>query len=1027
MDNNIITQIRASKGFSRSIALLIILALLGLTLERTLYYALNESDIIEDENPLERINRLAPTEARKLGLPKYTKNNVAKTQAEQQKTPQEKFAFTAQAIKEQLAKLDNPYENTRAQSIAKTITQLNQQLQSLNKRIKKQFSETAQHIKDKNLPSLIEQRHSDMVSAYNAKFDVLQSKLKRLDAATSEADKLTSLRDVKAWLSKEQFKREQQKFDPNNMPYNSAKPNPKNTPKLKPQDFAAQGFFNSPKIQLAALGDFTFANLPGASNPAYLAETDEIKLTQTIRDQAQALNYDPLQIYQWVRNNIEWQPTWGSVQNSELTLSAKRGNAMDIASLSIALLRASQIPARYVHGTIEVPEDKFRNWAGGFDSIDAAVNFAASGGIPTAANISGGKTTRVRIEHIWVEAAIDYFPSKGARNKDADNWLPLDASYKQYTYQQGLDVVQIAGTDTTQLAQDVLNSGTVNEAEGWVSGFDPTILQTAQATAQTSLETYITNNMTDPTVGDVIGGRRTIVQNYPVLAASLANKIIATGTRYDQLPSNLQQQVSYRFLQNTSSQTNTPVTFAWASVNNEKVTLSFTPATADDEAALQSLLPEGEITDLSQLPSSISAYLIEVIPELKVNGVVQLTGTPMKLGEGLDFHTNIKHPGRASEINYTYNIPAGSFVSVNTVAGNVSSAKLTNLQSQLTQTQTALESTDPTQAQSLTREDILGDMFYTGTLGYFAQLIGFTQIGALQANTQFYLSAGYGTFGYEPKVSYSFGYPISISAGGVTLDIPLNVVTASNSNNKQEEINYKLQAGIIASALEHATPEQLFNTDPTNPPNAFSAVKGLQLAAAEGQRIYQITQANQATTLPNLNLDAATETEITNAVNAGKEVITHTDLVSVPGYTGAGYIIFDPVSGDGAYKISGGGNGGFIALTIAFLLIIFTPILFASTVAGVAGLAALSLINLFSLTSALDKMLSNNNLSDDQKDKLIIFHSGLSIVGSILAGKQAGFDANTPLMRATLVPIVDAVNALTGVVFVSIDRLFNGL
>jgi len=34
--------------------------------------------------------------------------------------------------------------------------------------------------------------------------------------------------------------------------------------------------------------------------------------------------------------------------------------------------------------------------------------------------------------------------------------------------------------------------------------------------------------------------------------------------------------------------------------------------------------------------------------------------------------------------------------------------------------------------------------------------------------------------------------------------------------------------------------------------------------------------------------------------------------VSVPGYTGAGYIIFDPLTGDGAYKISGGGNGGFL-------------------------------------------------------------------------------------------------------------------
>jgi len=51
-------------------------------------------------------------------------------------------------------------------------------------------------------------------------------------------------------------------------------------------------------------------------------------------------------------------------------------------------------------------------------------------------------------------------------------------------------------------------------------------------------------------------------------------------------------------------------------------------------------------------------------------------------------------------------------------------------------------------------------------------------------------------------------------------------------------------------------------------------------------------------------------TEIRNALNAGKEVITHTDAVSVPGWSGAGYIITDPQTGAGAYKIAGGGNGG---------------------------------------------------------------------------------------------------------------------
>jgi hypothetical protein len=42
----------------------------------------------------------------------------------------------------------------------------------------------------------------------------------------------------------------------------------------------------------------------------------------------------------------------------------------------------------------------------------------------------------------------------------------------------------------------------------------------------------------------------------------------------------------------------------------------------------------------------------------------------------------------------------------------------------------------------------------------------------------------------------------------------------------------------------------------------------------------------------------------------GREVITHTNNISVPGWTGVGYILFEPDSGQGAFKISGGKNGG---------------------------------------------------------------------------------------------------------------------
>jgi len=63
---------------------------------------------------------------------------------------------------------------------------------------------------------------------------------------------------------------------------------------------------------------------------------------------------------------------------------------------------------------------------------------------------SSGKTGKVRLEHVWVEAAIDFIPSRSAKNKDADSWVEMDPSYKQYTYQKGLDAVAISGIDPQQ-------------------------------------------------------------------------------------------------------------------------------------------------------------------------------------------------------------------------------------------------------------------------------------------------------------------------------------------------------------------------------------------------------------------------------------------------------------------------------------------------------------------------------------------------------------------------------------------------
>ena len=149
---------------------------------------------------------------------------------------------------------------------------------------------------------------------------------------------------------------------------------------------------------------------------------------------------------------------------------------------------------------------------------------------------------------------------------------------------------------------------------------------------------------------------------------------------------------------------------------------------------------------------------------------------------------------------------------------------------------------------------------------------------------------------------------------------------------------FSVQTGILSSALEHGTPELMFTSDVVNDPqpDSISAVKAIQKASESGQRIYQITRDNMIELLPNINHDSSTMNEIRASLNAGKQVLTHTDNISIPGWTGAGYIILDPVTGSGAFKISGGANGGVEAADkIVMILGLYTD--FKESIADLAG------------------------------------------------------------------------------------------
>ena len=821
------------------------------------------------------------------------------------KTNAHHMAEVSSKIERALASL---VEKKKPTANLKTLKTLTQELKQWDAKVKADFKKQTAELKAKKLPKVILQRQAEAEARYQKQVTALLDQLVIIEKANDEKTRQQAVTKAHTQLKSHQKKKSQVPFDPKTLSHGSIPVDPNNKPKRKKKDFKAAGLFNNPTTKLASHGSYIFDGLPGANNPAYLEATTEILLTDAIKAKATELNHNPVKIYQWVKNNVEWLPTWGAQQDADVTLGSRRGNSLDIASLLIALYRASGIPARYVHGTIEVSPERFNNWTGGFNDTFAALQFSAFGGIPVTQNIAGGKITSVQLEHVWVEAAIDYAPSRGAINKAADSWVQLDASYKQYEFLQGLDVIQISGIDPNALATSFGESGTINDTEGWVQGLDPAILQAAQTQTQTKLEDHI-NGMTDPTVGDVIGGKKIITDNGKILPSSLPYKTLVTGARYGYLPVGMQNFMTFAFGKDTMGEWINPVSFPFPYLNNHKVTLSFKPATQADEDALLALLPESEITDPSQLPSSIPSYLINVIPTLAVEGTVRGQGLPMRLGEEVKFIQHVTRRGNIPD-TLTYPVTAGSYLNVMVGGGSVSPEKLAQLQTKLTQTKAIFESRDATKIRTLTREDLLGDIFFIGGLGYIGQYTALGQISSLSQKARHGLTAGYGTLGYEPDVFYFFGFPTAIKSGSVAVNVRVGGMYADRGGSKTKRKDFAFHMGMLSSVLEHTVLEQLFTIDPSNPVQGISAVRALQLALQNGQRIYHITKSNSETILPNLNIDSATVSEIKNVLNMNKEVITHTNPVAVPGWSGAGYVIFEPESGQGAFKISGGRNGG---------------------------------------------------------------------------------------------------------------------
>ncbi|HID70671.1 MAG TPA: hypothetical protein EYP35_09525, partial [Desulfobacterales bacterium] len=151
-------------------------------------------------------------------------------------------------------------------------------------------------------------------------------------------------------------------------------------------------------------------------------------------------DYSPVKIVEYVTNSLEHEQYLGSVKGALGALTSGGANDIDHASLLIALLRASGIPARYVRGQIYFQNKPAHlNWWNVKDLSAASAAVGQSGTIPTNSNYTIDGLTSFSMEHVWVEACVPYGNYRGdGQSTESHRWVPLDPSFKEYDRIDGI-------------------------------------------------------------------------------------------------------------------------------------------------------------------------------------------------------------------------------------------------------------------------------------------------------------------------------------------------------------------------------------------------------------------------------------------------------------------------------------------------------------------------------------------------------------------------------------------------------------
>jgi RHS repeat-associated protein len=696
---------------------------------------------------------------------------------------------------------------------------------------------------------------------------------------------------------------------PRTLPWGSPKTN-----KRMPAETASawyRSLARDERVQLAQAGPlttvggvrFTVVPEPGQGpQDADLAETAEVQLTPEIRAKAQELDHSPVNILNWVRANVQFVPTWGATRGAQATLQQLRGNAADTTSLTIALLRASGIPARYQFGTVDVPVAVAGSWVGGVSRPEAIIDMLQQGGIAARGIAAGGEITAIRMEHVWALGYVNWTPGRGSRAggfmltppqhpnpiAELNTWAPLDGSFKQYQLAAGASAGDIAPFNAASAIDSAKQGAACTAASARQVNQSALAAHYAQFRAQAQQQL----GASDVLVSQVTGRSVMTTQSERLLAGTLPFPIVAQNAAVPELTSAIRWRLQLGLLHGAQQVLALDKTLP--ELEGQLLTLSFVPETADDAAALAALMrPESGGDATTGLPSRVAAYLVKVSAQWRLNGQVVAQGGSFTLGQPLTLRSLLQNPqGNAAAAD---TVVAAGETHVWAVQGH-SLAPLAP--AAVSQRLAALR--DQLQSASLPAADAqAAELLFGAATAYQASLDAKSRLyqrvaGAVEARLPSVARAS-----TRVESEELFGLITHARSAGVGLHID-RLAAAVAARGDASAAGYSRQSLERASAEAHHVLNRLFGAGASG---AQSTLSGLA-AAAQTQTLWRADAATAARVIAALDGASTVRSQVEYAAANGMQALVAQSGADLGGLPMDPLVVLDTATGSAAYSVT---------------------------------------------------------------------------------------------------------------------------